>query len=76
MVKAIMFGFIGVVIFQVGLAWYFLAAPASPQSILKGLTDSSSFPLQFWLIALFIFVAVFMTIRNMQKHTKKRSSRW
>lgn len=75
MVKATVFGFISVLIFQVGWIWYF-AAPASPESILKSLADPSSFPLQFWLIALFIFVAVFMTVRNMQRHTKKRSSRW
>jgi hypothetical protein len=75
MAKAIVSGFISIVIFQVGWAWYILGAPASLESLLRALTDTNSFPLQFWLIALFIFAAVFMTVRNMQKHSKKRSSR-
>jgi len=59
-------GRISVLIFGVGWTLYFLGAPLSPQSILISLTDAKSFPFQFWLIALVIFVAVFMTVRNMQ----------
>jgi hypothetical protein len=44
MVKAIVSGFISVLTFQVGWAWYFLPAPASNESILKALADPSSFP--------------------------------
>lgn len=76
MVKAVVSGFISVLIFQVGWAWYFLGSPSTLDNMLRALTNTNSFPLQFWLIALFIFAAVFMTVRNMQKHDKKRRSRW
>ena len=76
MVQATVWGVISVLTFGVGWSLYFLGAPPSLESILISLTDTKSFPLEFWLIAFVIFVAVFMTVRNMQKHGKKRRSRW
>jgi hypothetical protein len=42
MVKAMLFGFVSVLIFHVGWAWYFLAAPASRESVLKTGMDPPS----------------------------------
>lgn len=76
MAKAPILGLESVLIFGIGWAFYSLSVQLSTESILISLTDLNSFPPRFWLIALFIYVAVFMTVRNMQKHSKKRSSRW
>jgi hypothetical protein len=76
MVQATVWGAISILTFGIGWTLYFLGAPPSLESILISLTDAKSFPLQFWLITLVIFVAVFITVRNMQKHSKKRRSRW
>lgn len=67
MVKAGLFAIVGVLVFAVAWCAYFLGAPITPESLLVAMRYGTTFTLRFWLIALFVFAALFMTANNMRK---------
>lgn len=67
MVKATVCGVIGVLVFSIAWCGYFLGAPITPENLAAAMRYGSTFTWEFWLIAVFVFVALFMTVRNMRK---------